>query len=83
MRLAHSRLEGTPDAEILANLLALASDVARATGNDRIGLVTGEPRWTFVAEAITREVESSPFSPPGLAIQGRFPRYEPRTVPAA
>ena len=57
-QIARWRVEGVPDREILQRLLLIASDVAHATGNDRIDLVTGEPRWAYVAEALTRIVES-------------------------
>jgi hypothetical protein len=50
------RAEGVPDTEVLDTLLGIASDVANATGSDRTDLVTGQPRWTYVAEEIRRIV---------------------------
>ncbi len=58
-QLARWRLEGVPEHEILPRFLEIASDMARETGNDRVDLISGEPRWSHVADAIARVVDSA------------------------
>ena len=57
--LARLRADGIAEADILRMLLENTAEVARATGNDRMDLITSEPRWAYVAERITRIVEST------------------------
>lgn len=77
VRMARCRLEGMTDAEIVTAPLAIAADVARATGNDRIDLVTGEPRRAYVANAITRIVASAEL---GRPVQTQEIRRELRVI---
>jgi hypothetical protein len=53
-QIARWRLEGLADDEILARLRTFAADIARATGHDRVDLVTGRPRSARVTDAIER-----------------------------
>jgi hypothetical protein len=63
-QVARWRVEGMREEDILPSLMAIASDVACATGNDRIDLVSGAPRWAYVAQAIERILESAVAEPP-------------------
>jgi hypothetical protein len=55
-QVARWQSEGVAEAEILAALMSIAAQVARETGSDRIDLLTGEPRWRFVEDAIRMTV---------------------------
>lgn len=56
---ARLRDDGIAESNILPMLLDITAEVAHATGNDRMDLITGEPRWAYVAERITRILEST------------------------
>jgi hypothetical protein len=56
--IAQSRAAGAADDDILRELLDIASEVACATGNDRVDVLTGQPRWSYVAEDLRRLMES-------------------------
>ena len=56
--IAQSRVAGVSDDEILRDLLEIASEVACATGNDRVDVLTGQPRWAYVAEDVLRIMDS-------------------------
>jgi hypothetical protein len=63
-QVARWQSEGVAEGTILSALMSVASDVARQTGSDRIDLLTGEPRWRYVADAIrTTVLESRPSAP--------------------
>jgi hypothetical protein len=57
--MADSRAAGATDDDILRELLDLASEVACATGNDRSDVLTGQPRWAYVADDLRRLVDSA------------------------
>ena len=68
------RSEGLAESAILSALLSIAADVARETGSDRIDLLTGEPRWRFVADAIRAIV---PDGGPQAPAAGVAPEHDP------
>lgn len=53
------RADGVDDREILAAFRELLQCVACATGDDRIDLFTGQPRWAAVAEVIERAIQDT------------------------
>ena len=57
--IAGLRVQGITDATARAQLAGVVLEVATASGNDRMDVVTGLPRWQFVMDLIDQAFDDA------------------------